>query len=112
MLSLGPSAVIRQDLTPYGYYPIVPQYYGFNGRTSYHPTTTIHRLRRDAESDSAFTYSVMAHHPSNDGMMDNRYNAFRMDDRVMDTRMNQPNRMQYRMGDRLDRNRINQFDSR
>jgi len=84
MLSLGPSAVIRQDLTPYGYYPIVPQYYGFNGRTSYHPTTTtIHRLRRDAESDSAFTYSVMAHHPSNDGMVDNRYNAFRMDDRMV-----------------------------
>merc|ERR550534_3031987 len=31
----------------------------------------------------------------------------------MDTHMNQPgNRMQYRMDDRLDRNRINQFDSR
>jgi len=109
MLSLGPSAVIRQDLTPYGYYPIVPQYYGFNGRTSYHPTTTIHRLRRDAESDSAFTYSVMAHHPSNDGMVDNRYNAFRMDDRMvrgltsrMDSKMMNPSLMQDRQRQMMD----------
>merc|ERR1712110_147725 len=57
--------------------------------------------KREAETDSAFTYSVMAHHPSDDGMEDNRYNVFRMDTNQMNgLNMNQ----RYRM------NNMNQMD--
>jgi len=110
------------QLTPYhnqglyayqpGYLPVMTQVYDFDGRRSY-PNQL---QKRDAETDSAFTYSVMAHHPSDDGMEDNRYNVFRMDNQMnrlnmnQRYRMNNKNQMHDRMQYRMDTNQMNRLN--
>merc|ERR1711990_1073609 len=110
------------QLTPYhnqgfyayqpGYLPFETQVYDFDGRRSY-PNQL---QKRDAETDSAFTYSVMAHHPSDDGMEDNRYNVFRMDNQMnrlnmnQRYRMNNKNQMHDRMQYRMDTNQMNRLN--
>jgi len=74
----------------YGYQPVMTQVYDFDGRKSYPIQMRV--VKREAEREPTFTYSIMAHHPSDAGMDQNRYDMF-----LMNNQMNRPISQQYRM---------------
>jgi len=95
-----------------GYGPVVPQVHGgFFGRRSHpvlRPVLPFHPIgKREAEpeTDSAFTYTVMAHHPKDQEMTNNRYTLLsRMDSH---RRMQQRQRQQQQL---MDESNMQQMD--
>merc|ERR1712168_1559560 len=77
----------------YGYQPVMTQVYDFDGRKSYPIQMRV--VKREAEREPTFTYSIMAHHPSDAGLDQNRYDVFRMNNQ-----MNRPISQQYRMNNK------------
>jgi len=86
----------------YGNLPAMTQVYNLPyGRESYPIVTRFVKRETQPDEVPSFTYSVMAQHPSEEGMDKNRYNMFRMDNQ-----MNRPFDQQYRM------NNLNQLMGR
>jgi len=92
----------------YGYGPVVrPQVGGFFGRRSHPalPFRPIGKREAEPETDSAFTYTVMAHHPKDQEMTNNRYTLLsRMDSH---RRMQQRQRQQQQL---MDESNMQQMD--
>lgn len=94
----------------YGYGPVVRPYGGFFGRRSHPavlPLRPIGKREAEPETDSAFTYTVMAHHPKDQEMTNNRYTLLsRMDSH---RRMQQRQRQQQQLMDESNMDRHMQY---
>jgi len=92
----------------YGYGPVVRPYGGVFGRRSHPavlPLRPIGKREAEPETDSAFTYTVMAHHPKDQEMTNNRYTLLsRMDSH---RRMQQRQRQQQQL---MDESNMQQMD--
>jgi len=93
----------------YGYGPVVRPYGGvFGGVRRSHPAVLplrpIGKREAEPETDSAFTYTVMAHHPKDQEMTNNRYTLL--------SRMDSHRRMQQRQRQQqlMDESNMQQMD--